>query len=428
MRRMFRAGLLAACLPVLATAAGGPRELSGAYTASAGSGAGGANGAKSLAGTAPACAPAFVAGVGASSVAHLVMGRDTLVIVHEANHIARRVRIGAQHPAKLQPSALGHSIGWWEGDTLVIETVGLHSGMTVVERLRKVNEGRTLEVIVNGRAARAERRPELRYVERVCELEPAPATAVVPPSSAVATEPAAAPVTSAAAAEHPHFDGVWQITRPVRQLRTVEGRAPPLRTEARRLYEGREALYAEGRAAEYNGSDACVPPGEPRTPHGGQLFEIVQGEDAIYFGYTWNRMLRIAYFGDAAPARLPPSFQGSWSGHWDGDALVLEGSGFRADTLLDAEGLPHSAALTLTQRLILHRGGRTLEIRTTVDDPATYTRAWSTVQQYALRKDASVEEHVCVPRPSVTPPPADPATPAAPAVPAAATTQGVSHG
>ena len=32
------------------------------------------------------------------------------------------------HPAKLAPSYYGHSVGWWEGDTLVIDTVGFNEG------------------------------------------------------------------------------------------------------------------------------------------------------------------------------------------------------------------------------------------------------------------------------------------------------------
>ena len=31
---------------------------------------------------------------------------------------------GRTHPSTLDPTYLGHSIGWWEGDTLVIDTVG----------------------------------------------------------------------------------------------------------------------------------------------------------------------------------------------------------------------------------------------------------------------------------------------------------------
>lgn len=33
---------------------------------------------------------------------------------------------GRSHPKNLEPTNYGHSIGWWEGDTLVVETVGLN--------------------------------------------------------------------------------------------------------------------------------------------------------------------------------------------------------------------------------------------------------------------------------------------------------------
>jgi hypothetical protein len=33
---------------------------------------------------------------------------------------------GRKHPAELDPTWYGHSIGWWEGDTLVVDTVGFN--------------------------------------------------------------------------------------------------------------------------------------------------------------------------------------------------------------------------------------------------------------------------------------------------------------
>jgi hypothetical protein len=35
---------------------------------------------------------------------------------------------GRAHPARLEPTFYGHSIGWWEGDTLVIDTTGFNEG------------------------------------------------------------------------------------------------------------------------------------------------------------------------------------------------------------------------------------------------------------------------------------------------------------
>ena len=63
---------------------------------------------------------------------------------------------GAAHPAGLEPSLLGHSIGRWEGGTLVVDTVGIapdvfgnfviaSTGTHIVERLRLTPDRRQLE-------------------------------------------------------------------------------------------------------------------------------------------------------------------------------------------------------------------------------------------------------------------------------------------
>jgi hypothetical protein len=38
---------------------------------------------------------------------------------------------GRKHPENLTPSYYGHSIGWWEGDTLVVDTVGFNEGFWI---------------------------------------------------------------------------------------------------------------------------------------------------------------------------------------------------------------------------------------------------------------------------------------------------------
>jgi len=41
---------------------------------------------------------------------------------------------GRTHPANLSPSYYGHSIGWWEGDTLVVDTIGYNEGFWMDRR------------------------------------------------------------------------------------------------------------------------------------------------------------------------------------------------------------------------------------------------------------------------------------------------------
>lgn len=70
----------------------------------------------------------------------------------------RVIHMNAQHPAAVTPSPSGHSIGRWEGGTLVVDTVGIdnkaaldrygtpHSpALHVVERISLIKNGRALE-------------------------------------------------------------------------------------------------------------------------------------------------------------------------------------------------------------------------------------------------------------------------------------------
>jgi len=41
---------------------------------------------------------------------------------------------GRTHPANLHPSYYGHSIGWWEGDTLVVDTTGFNESFWIDRR------------------------------------------------------------------------------------------------------------------------------------------------------------------------------------------------------------------------------------------------------------------------------------------------------
>ena len=51
-----------------------------------------------------------------------------IFLLYEGNiHSYRQIFMdGRKHPENLDPTWYGHSIGWWEGDTLVIDTVGFN--------------------------------------------------------------------------------------------------------------------------------------------------------------------------------------------------------------------------------------------------------------------------------------------------------------
>jgi hypothetical protein len=55
----------------------------------------------------------------------IVQTRDSVVLFGEQNHEARIVRLRGRHAPPAVRSWMGDSIGWWEGDTLVVETTNL---------------------------------------------------------------------------------------------------------------------------------------------------------------------------------------------------------------------------------------------------------------------------------------------------------------
>ncbi len=53
---------------------------------------------------------------------------DHITIVYSNDHEVRHIRMNASHPAQVTPSWYGDSVGHYEGDTLVIDTVGVKVG------------------------------------------------------------------------------------------------------------------------------------------------------------------------------------------------------------------------------------------------------------------------------------------------------------
>ncbi len=86
---------------------------------------------------------------------------DTVYILYEFSRVWRAIPLNKEHPKDPDPTWMGDSVGKYEGDTLVIDTIGFndktwidqighpHSdALHLVERLRRVNYD-TLEVEVS---------------------------------------------------------------------------------------------------------------------------------------------------------------------------------------------------------------------------------------------------------------------------------------
>jgi len=75
------------------------------------------------------CKPAGVPRAGVGGMIQIVANPKSIAILYE-NNPGPQYRLiytdGRQHPADFDTSYMGHSIGHWDGDTLVVDTVGLN--------------------------------------------------------------------------------------------------------------------------------------------------------------------------------------------------------------------------------------------------------------------------------------------------------------
>ena len=90
-----------------------------------------------------------------------VQAKDMIYLIWQRDHAVRRIHMNRPHTANPNPSWYGESVGHYEGDTLVVDTIGLngkapidnwrtpHSNqLHVVERFQMVDGGAALHAIV----------------------------------------------------------------------------------------------------------------------------------------------------------------------------------------------------------------------------------------------------------------------------------------
>ncbi len=98
--------------------------------------------------------------------------------------------------------------------------------------------------------------------------------------------------------------------------------------------------------------------------------------------------------GRPLPKELNPSWNGSATGHWEGDTLVVETAGFREGQWLDRAGSPLTEAAKMTEKFRRPNFG-TLEIELTVDDPKAYTKPWTIQLTHSILLNTELLDYIC---------------------------------
>lgn len=109
---------------------------------------------------------------------------------------------------------------------------------------------------------------------------------------------------------------------------------------------------------------------------------ILQGKNEVTLILESFGEVRHIFLTDHHSANLKPSWYGESIGHYEGDTLVVDTTGFNDQTDIDGFHTPHTARLHTIERLHLVDGGRELQIDFHVEDPGAFTTPWNAVMRY----------------------------------------------
>ncbi len=192
---------------------------------------------------------------------------------------------------------------------------------------------------------------------------------------------------------HPDFTGLW-----VMPLDTAIGnigvrnagdlKPADIRPWAQGLIQQRSEDYGRD-----NPRYKCLPEGPGYSTGAGGLKKFLQTPTMLVMLNEDLTYRQIFMDGRSLEANPSPSWMGYAVGHWDGDTLVVESSGYNERTWL-LDGYPHTAALRMTERYRRIDFGH-IEITVTFQDPEAYSKAWTVPVRAELAPDTELIETVC---------------------------------
>ena len=108
----------------------------------------------------PAGVPQFLLYAGGAESMYMMQTPKEILMIHQANNETRHIYMDVPHSAHPSPSWYGESVGHFDGDELVVDTIGLNdrtfvddrysvphtTQLHVIERFKLMDEGRILQV------------------------------------------------------------------------------------------------------------------------------------------------------------------------------------------------------------------------------------------------------------------------------------------
>lgn len=179
----------------------------------------------------------------------------------------------------------------------------------------------------------------------------------------------------------------------LRQMKMVDQKVDvPFQPWAKTLYDKR---YLE--LSKDDPESLCLPPGIPRMMATPFAFQIFQLEDRVIFVFEGGaHVWRTIYLNRKEHPKEYPQlmYLGDSIGHYEGDTLVVDVTGFNERTWLDAAGHPHTEQLHVIERYT-REDEDTLHYTATIDDPGAYTKPWTVGYRIKWKAGWEPFEYIC---------------------------------
>jgi hypothetical protein len=355
----------------------------------------------------------------------LVATPKLVLMLFEGNtHMYRQFFVdGSSHPNDLKPTFYGDSRAHWEGDTLVVDTIGVNDfgwmdrihphtkRYHLTEKFHREDYGNlSIDTTIEDpgtfikpwhmlRVVSLETKMEMtEYVCNENNLDPvhmdkAARGSVAKYANGVPRVPARKPPTPPSgptprtAEGTVDFSGVWVVSG-----KAVLPSEPSYKADFQAVYDQRKA--AKGKD---DPESLCLPDGVVRVTE--LPYKIVQTPKMIVLlsegnVHSYRRFFLDGRTQQAALELEPETRSGISVGKWDGDALVVDTIGFDEKTWLDPTGKPHSNAMHLTERYTRPDRGH-LNVQITIEDAKALTKPFTFNRVFTLAPTWELQEYVC---------------------------------
>jgi hypothetical protein len=187
----------------------------------------------------------------------------------------------------------------------------------------------------------------------------------------------------------PDLSGLWRMNG-IGYVFNIFGNEPvEMLPWARDVYAKRSITFAKD-----SPDSNCLPPGPNAGLFGMEPTKFIQTKNVLVILYEGAPTRQVFLDGRPLPKDPNPAWMGYSVGHFDGDTLVVETTGYNDRTWLDLTGHPHTEALRVTERFQRTNTGQ-MKVEMTFEDPKTYTRPWTIHVDAMLVPDTDLLEFVC---------------------------------